>query len=312
MSDKNSDFIMLPTVDLCFKELMNNPKVRKGFIAALLKIPPHKIQKTTLRPTALRREYGDQKLGILDVSVLLEDGTRIDLEMQVLSFAHWDARALFYLGKLFTEQLQAGDSYAQLKKCIHVSILNFIHIPQDQEYFHSICLCDRKTGKEYTDLFELLILELKKLPAKKEGEDPLLQWLRFLGAKNREELKSMTHDNEYLAEAFTELDKLSSDEQKRLEYEARQKALRDYNSLMEDAETRGLEKGMEKGMKKGLEQGMTKGVSMGQQAALKRIMEHNLSRGRSLQEIADFLGMDLQSVIRLSQEEENQPIPPKP
>ena len=122
----------------------------------------------------------------------------------------------------------------------------------------------------------------------------------------------MTHDNEYLAEAFTELDKLSSDEQKRLEYEARQKALRDYNSLMEDAETRGLEKGMEKGMKKGLEQGMTKGVSMGQQAALKRIMEHNLSRGRSLQEIADFLGMDLQSVIRLSQEEENQPIPPKP
>ena len=114
----------------------------------------------------------------------------------------------------------------------------------------------------------------------------------------------MTHDNEYLAEAFTELDKLSSDEQKRLEYEARQKALRDYNSLMEDAETRGLEKGME--------QGMTKGVSMGQQAALKRIMEHNLSRGRSLQEIADFLGMDLQSVIRLSQEEEEQPVPPKP
>ena len=122
----------------------------------------------------------------------------------------------------------------------------------------------------------------------------------------------MTHDNEYLAEAFTKLDKLSSDEQKRLEYEARQKALRDYNSLMEDAETRGLEKGMEQGMAKGMEQGMTKGVTMGQQAALKRIMEHNLSRGRSLQEIADFLGMDLQSVIRLSQEEEEQPVPPKP
>lgn len=27
------EFIMLSTVDFCFQELMNNPKVRKGFIA---------------------------------------------------------------------------------------------------------------------------------------------------------------------------------------------------------------------------------------------------------------------------------------
>ena len=32
----NDNFIMLPTVDFCFKELMQNSKVRQGFIAALL------------------------------------------------------------------------------------------------------------------------------------------------------------------------------------------------------------------------------------------------------------------------------------
>lgn len=31
----DDNFIMLPTVDFCFKELMRNPKVRKGFIAAV-------------------------------------------------------------------------------------------------------------------------------------------------------------------------------------------------------------------------------------------------------------------------------------
>ena len=36
MTKKNDKFIMLPTVDVCFKGLMYNPKVRKGFIAALL------------------------------------------------------------------------------------------------------------------------------------------------------------------------------------------------------------------------------------------------------------------------------------
>ena len=31
-------FIMLPTVDFCFKELMQDKKVRKGLIAALLNV----------------------------------------------------------------------------------------------------------------------------------------------------------------------------------------------------------------------------------------------------------------------------------
>ena len=40
-SERNDDnFIMLPTVDFCFKGLMNNPKVRKGFIAALVTRKP--------------------------------------------------------------------------------------------------------------------------------------------------------------------------------------------------------------------------------------------------------------------------------
>ena len=54
MSDKHSDFIMLPTVDLCFKELMNKSQSPvKDLIAALLKnSSPQDSRKLTLRPTA--------------------------------------------------------------------------------------------------------------------------------------------------------------------------------------------------------------------------------------------------------------------
>ena len=31
------DFLMSPTVDYCFKELLAYPKIRKGFVAAILK-----------------------------------------------------------------------------------------------------------------------------------------------------------------------------------------------------------------------------------------------------------------------------------
>lgn len=64
-----TEFIMLPTVDFCFKELMRNEKVRKGIIAALLGVRPEEIKETRLLPTILRKEYEDDKYGILDVRV---------------------------------------------------------------------------------------------------------------------------------------------------------------------------------------------------------------------------------------------------
>ncbi|XCP85668.1 hypothetical protein ABXS75_02385 [Roseburia hominis] len=49
----------------------------------------------------------------------------------------------------------------------------------------------------------------------------------------------MDKRDEYLNEAYNTLLTLSTDEQKRLEYEARERALKDYNSQMESAEERG-------------------------------------------------------------------------
>ena len=57
--------VMLPTVDFCFKELMLNERVRKSFIAALLDKTPKDIREVKLLPTILRKEYKDDKVGIL-------------------------------------------------------------------------------------------------------------------------------------------------------------------------------------------------------------------------------------------------------
>ena len=77
---QQEDFIMHPTVDFCFKELMANPEVRKGFIAAVFGIDPEKIEETKLLPTILGPEYADEKYGILDVQELK---VRIDKQIVV-------------------------------------------------------------------------------------------------------------------------------------------------------------------------------------------------------------------------------------
>ena len=54
---EKEEFIMLPTVDFCFKELMQSAKVRQGMIAALLGVEPEKIERTELLPTILHTEF---------------------------------------------------------------------------------------------------------------------------------------------------------------------------------------------------------------------------------------------------------------
>ncbi len=245
----NDNFIMLPTVDFCFKELMQNPKVRTGFVAALLQIKPEEIGETELLPTILQRDSVDEKLGILDVRIKLVDGAQMDLEMQVANFKYWKERVIFYLCKMYTEQLKRGESYSELKRCVHVSILDFIHFPEDDVRYRTIKLRNDETGQLYSDMLEIQILELKKLSGEMPENDDLAMWMRFFGGKTREEFESMAKENEYIAEAYETLQKLSADEEKRLEYEAREKALKDYNtqvqSYWEDGVAEGIAKGVE-------------------------------------------------------------------
>ena len=249
LKEKQEDFIMLPTVDFCFKELMQNDNIRKNIIAALLNLPSSEVENTELMPTILRKESKDDKYGILDVRVRLKDGEQIDFEMQVEAFDCWANRSVYYLSKMYAGEIKEGEGYDC--KCIHVSILAYDHFRDDKECYRRIAFCDTKTGKLYTDLMEMHILELSKLPLEEKNETSLLQWMRFLGGKTRKDFEKMAKKNSELEEAYDVLDKLSADEKKRLEYETRQRAIRDYNIGMLTAERRGIENGRKIGIEEG-------------------------------------------------------------
>ena len=112
----------------------------------------------------------------------------------------------------------------------------------------------------------------------------------------------MAEKDEYIREAYEDLKKLSLDEQKRLEYEVRQKAIRDHNSQMKSAERRGEKRGIELGEKRGIEIGEKRGIEIGTQSTLKRLVRANAESGKSLEEIAEFLELDLSEVQRLMEE----------
>ena len=83
------------------------------------------------------------------------------------------------------------------------------------------------------------------------GED-IVKWMRFFNGKSRKEFEDMAQADIYMGEAYEALKRLSADEKKRLEYEAREKALRDYNCQINCAEKRGREEGRREGRTEGL------------------------------------------------------------
>ncbi len=71
----------------------------------------------------------------------------------------------------------------------------------------------------------------------------------------------MAEEDTYINEAYEVLQKLSADERKRLEYEARQKAILDYNSQMSSSREEGIQIGEARGEKRGEVRGIKKGES---------------------------------------------------
>lgn len=50
-------FLMLPSVDFCFQELMEDREVLRGFCGAILRVPPEEIEEIELLPKQLRKKH---------------------------------------------------------------------------------------------------------------------------------------------------------------------------------------------------------------------------------------------------------------
>lgn len=245
MANTNT-FIMKPKIDFCFKELMEFAEVRRGFIAAVLGISPEEVVSTELKPTHLRVKHQKDKLGILDVHVILNGEIQIDMEIQVAQFLFWRERSLFYLSKMYSDVILAGEGYQVLGKCIHVGILDFILFEEDEEYYSCFHLWEDKRRRIYSDKLEIHIVELPKLAEREYPETALLKWARFFNAEKKEEFEMVAKTDPHIQKAYDQLLYMSGNEEKRLLYEARQKALNDYNTQMYSNWHDGYSEGEEK------------------------------------------------------------------
>ena len=238
--------------DQSFKHLFFNEEVRRYFISDVLGIPLERIHSTKLANTFLWRRYKKQKQGILDILILLNDDSKVNIELQVKVLAHWDKRSLFYLSKTFSEDLLTGENYSKLKKCICISILGF-NLDQGPEY-HKVYRLRDEAGHEYSDMLEIHVIELNKPLTDNERID---DWIRLFNVKTEEELNMLQNrtKNPGILEAISEVRAMNLVKTLRVLHDAHMKEIRDRNARDDYVRNEGLVQGRAEGRKEGKEEG---------------------------------------------------------
>jgi predicted transposase/invertase (TIGR01784 family) len=180
--------IFSPFWDFVFALLFGDQRniaILSGFLKAVLDLPSSEYSRLTIVNPFLKRMFKRDKLGIVDVRLTTKSGRVIHIELQVNKLSNMRSRILYYLSKLVSEQLKWGENYNKIHQVISIVVCDHELMEEEESYINKYELRNKKTGKLFTDLLEVIILELPKLPEKTDGQSAW-PWLKFLKGKTNE------------------------------------------------------------------------------------------------------------------------------
>lgn len=215
--------------------LQKNKKVLTGLICALLHLDPKDIKKIEIiNPINLSEDVSGKEF-ILDIHVLLNDNTLINLEMQVGNEYNWPERSLSYACRAY-DNLQKGQEYEDVLPVIHIGFLDYTPFPEVPEFYSKYVMTNVKNSHVYSDKFVLRVVNLKRVDLATE-EDKAFNidyWARLFKAETWEEIKMLAENNEYLQEAAESLYVANADEIVRQQCQAREDAEKRERTILRD------------------------------------------------------------------------------
>lgn len=215
--------------------LQKYDKVLKGLICALLHLKPKQIKSIEIKnPIDLSGEVSGKEF-ILDINVMLNDDTLINLEMQVANEHNWPERSLIYLCRAF-DQLQRGQEYEEVLPVIHIGFLDFKLFSEETEFYSTYRMLNLKTHREYSSKFTLSVVQLNntKYATEEDKAYGIDYWARIFKAKTWEELKMLADNNEYMEETVEALYIANANEIVRQQCRAREDAEKRERTLLRD------------------------------------------------------------------------------
>lgn len=224
--------------DYMFHRVMQSSNnILAGLLCSLLRLSPSDIHSIEiLNPIDFGKQIGD-KTFCLDLKLLMNNYTIINLELQVLNEHNWPERSLGYLCRLF-DNLNSGTDYIAVKPACHISILNFTLFPEQPEFYAAYKLINERNHYKYSDKFALHVLDLTQIQMA-TAEDcayNLDRWAKLFKATTWEEFTMIAADDKIMQETGETVFKLNWNDSERYLCEAREKSQRSWNTLTRQLE----------------------------------------------------------------------------
>lgn len=173
--------------------------------------------------------------------------------------------------------LDAGEDYTKLKRCISICILDFNL--DDSPKYHRVYRLRDEEGSEYTDLWEVHVIELNKPLS---GECTVDDWIKLFNARNMEELMRIKTNNKGIMEAIRLWKRISPTRRLRLIYEEHLKHVRDQRAIEQCAREMAIAEGLAEGRAIGEAAGRAIGEAEGRAEILLTILQQYGTPSESL------------------------------
>ena len=237
------------------------------------------------------------KVSILDIRAKMNDNTQVNIEVQIAKPKDMKKRAVFYWAKLYSYQISEGEDYSLLNDVISINLLNF-KLFTNHDRCHTAChITDDFDKKTVIKDFEMHFIELPKF---KLGDIKRLRksekWIALFSNKcTDEELEEIAMSEPAIKKALEYQAYFMHDAKLRHKYELQEKAIRDYNSSMLAVKEESLQQGIQIGVKQGIQQG----IQIGEKESMKKMAIKMLTRGDSIEEIADMTELSIAEIEQL-------------
>ena len=202
------------TNDYMFRAvLQSNNKVLRGLICALLHLSEEEVRSVEITNPVVIGEAVESKEFRLDINVILNNQTLINLEMQIANRLNWRERSVMYLCRSF-DSLNHGQDYTEAKPAVHIGFLDYTLFEEHPEFYASYKLINVKNYQKYSDSITLNVVDLSRidLATEEDRKYHIHEWAALFKAATWEEIRMIAGKDEYLQEASETIYRMSADE----------------------------------------------------------------------------------------------------
>ncbi|MEG5034722.1 Rpn family recombination-promoting nuclease/putative transposase [Microcoleus sp. AT3-D2] len=174
-----------PKIDFAFKKIFGSSQSTEiliSFLNAILYEEESIIKSLEILDPYLGPQVAGAKNSYLDVKALLNDGTFVIIEMQVLKVQAFGKRVLYNAAKTYALQLTRGELYKQLRPVIALTITDFEMFRGEQDVISHFVFKERNRLSDYLQNdIELVFVELPKFKKELDRLETLTdKWIYFI------------------------------------------------------------------------------------------------------------------------------------